>query len=459
MKSNRPNIFLFTIDDLRRDCLKTYNPKINVDTKNINIFAQDSIIFKNAFSVGSNTPNVLPSIFTGFKPIFFPKHKIPYYIKTIPEYLKERGYLTSGFNEANAWCTELFGFAKGFDQFNSYLNLASLSDAIGLSNRMNKQMRTLSYIMHKLQEKIPNNKPLNHMRLLIETLKFELIDINKIINGECILQKKFINDIMKHINLSGKRSSFSWVHFMVNHWPWIPDLDNTHRQEIIKYNRKLFLSKIFRNDFIRCRRKLYLKTVKTLDLYFGRILDELKRKEIYNNSMIIFTSDHGELFGEHDQTSHPSKIYRELIEIPLIIKLPDNENYVVEKYFDNSQIFQLIKNYINYKSLRIDRFENDVLLAMNYEFRDAFKEYKNKDKKKLVSFAIISNEMSLRVQNGYLEIFEGIPILEKKISLKHALMNKNLEKIQKKMFYILNDERKQLEKSRIRAKIGEVRKS
>lgn len=448
MKDNKCNIFLFVMDDLRKDCLKIYNPQINVDTRNIELFAQDSFIFKNAFSVGSNTPNVMPSIFTGFKPIFFPKHKIPNYVTTIPEYLRKKGYLTFGFNQGNAWCTKFFGFAKGFNRLNSYLDFATMLDSRKLSKRGGKKVRNkFINILKRMRQKCPKNPILKILEISIKAIDFNLFDIKESINNEYKLQKKYINDIMMHVrNLDIRRNNFVWFHFMVNHWPWVPDLSTTNMNDVYKYNRKPLISKVLHTRAREGRWNLYLDSIRTLDIHFGNIIKELKRRGLYEQSMIIITSDHGELFFEHNQISHPSKIYRESIEIPLIIKLPGNKRCLIERYFDNSQIFELIRNYLEHKSLEINSFHNDVHLAMNYEFRDAFTEHTEKNIKKLQSLAVFSNELSIRFQNECLEFFEGGPIFKKRIRLEKAIMDNNLPKIIKKALYILDEERAEIKR-------------
>jgi arylsulfatase A-like enzyme len=58
------------------------------------------------------------------------------------------------------------------------------------------------------------------------------------------------------------------------------------------------------------------------DHHFGRLLETLKKKKLYENSLIIFTSDHGEAFGEHRSSFHGTTVYNELTHVPLIIKFP-----------------------------------------------------------------------------------------------------------------------------------------
>ena len=59
-----------------------------------------------------------------------------------------------------------------------------------------------------------------------------------------------------------------------------------------------------------------------LDSHIGLLLRELKRTGAFDNSLIVLTSDHGELFSEHGLVQHPRVLYQELIRVPLIVKPP-----------------------------------------------------------------------------------------------------------------------------------------
>ncbi len=62
--------------------------------------------------------------------------------------------------------------------------------------------------------------------------------------------------------------------------------------------------------------------VATADAIAGFFLDELKRRGLYDRSLIIFLSDHGEGLGEHGEAEHGIFVYRESIQVPLLVKLP-----------------------------------------------------------------------------------------------------------------------------------------
>lgn len=67
--------------------------------------------------------------------------------------------------------------------------------------------------------------------------------------------------------------------------------------------------------------RVYLGLVALLDHCVGRILDELKRQNIYDNTLVLFTSDHGEMLGSH-RLWQKMCCYEESIRIPVAFKPP-----------------------------------------------------------------------------------------------------------------------------------------
>lgn len=58
------------------------------------------------------------------------------------------------------------------------------------------------------------------------------------------------------------------------------------------------------------------------DEIVGRLLDHLRAKGLYEDATIVLFSDHGEGLGDHGEEEHGIFLYRETIQVPLIIKLP-----------------------------------------------------------------------------------------------------------------------------------------
>ena len=72
----------------------------------------------------------------------------------------------------------------------------------------------------------------------------------------------------------------------------------------------------------RSRFNPYDAEIASADAIVGRFLDSLKRLKIYDRALIVFLSDHGEGLGDHGEDEHGIFLYREAIQVPLIVKLP-----------------------------------------------------------------------------------------------------------------------------------------
>lgn len=65
--------------------------------------------------------------------------------------------------------------------------------------------------------------------------------------------------------------------------------------------------------------------VATADAILGSFLDELKRTGVYDKAVIVLLSDHGEGLRDHGEQEHGIFLYREALQVPLMIKLPKGE--------------------------------------------------------------------------------------------------------------------------------------
>jgi choline-sulfatase len=72
----------------------------------------------------------------------------------------------------------------------------------------------------------------------------------------------------------------------------------------------------------RYKAEPYDGEIAATDAAVGTLLDELKRSGIYDDAIVVFLSDHGEALGEHGEAQHGVFLYRETLQVPLLIKLP-----------------------------------------------------------------------------------------------------------------------------------------
>ncbi|HJT16095.1 MAG TPA: sulfatase-like hydrolase/transferase, partial [Thermoanaerobaculia bacterium] len=70
----------------------------------------------------------------------------------------------------------------------------------------------------------------------------------------------------------------------------------------------------------------YDADIQSADGIMGRFFDFLKEEGIYDRAAIILLSDHGEGLGDHGEDEHGILLYREALQVPLMIKLPKEQD-------------------------------------------------------------------------------------------------------------------------------------
>ena len=67
---------------------------------------------------------------------------------------------------------------------------------------------------------------------------------------------------------------------------------------------------------------LYDAVVRHADVRLGSVIDVLKRRGLWDNTLFVATADHGEELGEHGGWQHDQSVYREMVHVPLIVHFP-----------------------------------------------------------------------------------------------------------------------------------------
>ena len=94
---------------------------------------------------------------------------------------------------------------------------------------------------------------------------------------------------------------------------------------------------------------LYDREIAYIDNKISEIIDFLKVSNLYDNTLIVITSDHGEHFGEYGLWSHVASLHKEVLHVPLIIKYPKGIEYVkeVSQYTQSVDIYPTVMNIAN----------------------------------------------------------------------------------------------------------------
>ncbi len=361
-----PNILLIIVDTLRKDVLAKYNG--TAVTPCIDNFSKDAVIFKNPVSPSPWTVPSHMSIFTG---LYAGKHNVhedfyygdkntldkmyKYRGKTIVDDLKGRGYNTVGFS-ANPWLSPNIGFIKNFNSFTFYSPEYLSADEIAMVNDYRKKYG-------KNRKKTAINLMLKGN---IKELKKYYNIYKKIMNKDHPYRKGadlIVNSIM---DSSYREPFFMFINFMEVHDPvskWELNKDSRVLTYMDILKKKTIPEKII--DEIRMG---YKKSLNAVDLEFGKLMNFLKNTNKYENTLIILTSDHGQALKEpyrFPYYGHGNFLYNEIIEVPLIIKFPENRKIEQkEGYQSLTGIPDIIKNAVE-KNFE-DTLTNDVSFSESF---------------------------------------------------------------------------------------------
>ena len=150
---------------------------------------------------------------------------------------------------------------------------------------------------------------------------------------------------------------FLWVDCFDPHEPWDPPPPYNRMYTDPNYTGKDIIHPIPRwvegyltPEELNHIKMLYAGKVTLCDHWLGKFLDKIKEMGLYDNSLIIFTTDHGAPFGEHGyiKKAQPG-LHEDLVRIPLIIRHPDGIGAGERKkaLVETTEIFPTILDFLN----------------------------------------------------------------------------------------------------------------
>ncbi|MFO7890360.1 MAG: sulfatase [bacterium] len=300
-----PSILLLTIDTLRPDFLSCYNSQAR-PTRNIDQLAEDGILFRNAISPSPWTAPSITSLMTGLPCMVHSVDnrniQVPDTLITIAEVMKECGYLT-GSAVFNALLTNSSGFAQGFHYYRFF---PKFPHGYCITSKILGKLFPEKYIFQ--------------------------------------VNSKTLTDIaVKWFNNHANEDFFFWLHILDPHLPYSPPrryLNTKNKPPSLGYTFDS-LHEIRDSSLVldqaekKWVQQLYEAEVRYVDIQIGRVIKTLKSSGIYEETLIVLLSDHGEEFWEHGGFEHGHTLYNELLHVPLIIKLPQSlTRTVVNKQVD-----------------------------------------------------------------------------------------------------------------------------
>jgi arylsulfatase A-like enzyme len=275
-----PNVLLLVIDCLRGDALSAVGYQ-RPTTPHLDALAREGVLFRHAFAQASWTRPSLPTLLTGLYPS---EHGMldlgdenaenapalsPVAV-TLGERFAAAGYATAMFGEQHKLAPR-FGLGQGFTRWEH-----RTGNAVNIHTKLRDWTAALP---------------------------------------------------------AGQRF-FAYLHYLELHWPYCPRQelrgrfdDGSSDLNICADWRRLrddmrsgaYVLTPADHHLLRAR---YDEELAGVDAALGELFAELRRRQLWDDTLVVVTADHGEEFAEHGGYFHGHTLFDELIHVPLVIKPP-----------------------------------------------------------------------------------------------------------------------------------------
>ena len=273
-----PNVLVYLIDTLRADHLGAYGYDKGT-SPNLDALAGDGILFTETMAQSSWTRSSVASIFTGVHPrshgVNGRLDSLSPEAATMATRLADGGFATAAY-VTNGNVSANFGFDVGFQTF-VHLRERKTDEVHVLSDMLTT--RAMTWLLHR----------------------------------------------------DTARPFFLYLHATDPHDPYTPR--SPFREQFVRSQefpelvrvRNLLGRHLTPEEAVSVRTELtglYDAEIAFTDHHFGQLVTWLQEHDLYDSTLIVVTSDHGEEFLDHQQWGYGGTLYQEQLAVPLVIKLP-----------------------------------------------------------------------------------------------------------------------------------------
>lgn len=296
---------------------------------------KNTISYDTCFSHGTRTPISVPSILTGTYPRYHSvgirNDHLPDEINLVPELLSDIGYETVGVSD-NAYAGTGTGVQRGFDEY-IHPRLRGLREPYRIST-------ILKYAMNVRSQgpgfTLDNHKPFTYMT--VSTAKRKLTSLS-----------------------NGTSPFFFYLHLNEVHRPYVPPkVYRTKYADDFKMSLPQAIDlclDIHRNTFEYIAdglpfsdeewavlNALYDSEITYVDSQVKRLYDHIRRLGL-DDTIVVITSDHGEVLGEHGLIGHQISLHDAVTRVPMII-LGDITPKLVSGLVQHVDVMKTLLSYV-----------------------------------------------------------------------------------------------------------------
>ena len=327
----RPNILIIQADQHRFDCIGAYgNP--DVHTPHIDSLTTDGVRYTNSFCP---YPVCTPSRYSFLTSLYSRQHlggsnhcTIPAGLPTFPKVLRANGYRTAAVGKMHFTPTYLdVGFDRMLlaeqngpgryeDDYHAWLRTEGLGNRIDLVDQErefrqhapDEYWRSFGALESDLDEA-------HHSTTWIGDRAMDELD--RWGDGDHLLMASFI----KPHHPFDPPAPWSQM-YDPDSLTLLPGWTDACLPVDVDFHPGYFDNTSLTEAALRRVMAYYYATISQIDFQIGRMLELLKAKGLYDNTLVVYNSDHGEYLGFHHLLLKGNRMYDPLIKVPLIVKFP-----------------------------------------------------------------------------------------------------------------------------------------
>ena len=323
------NLIVLCSDTYRVDHLSCYSADSPVQTPNIDRLAEEGVRFDSAFGEGTPTLPARRVLFTG-RPIFpflwAPQkwdrvqlagwHPLYHEDVTLAEWLAEQGYVTGLIADLPHLFKPGKNFHRGFLQFNWVRG------------------QEMDYMVAGPKDRVPGDRfdPHGAASGLLTQFLMNSRDWKDEADWCSVrVLRKGIDFLEEN---AGQQPFMLWLECFSPHEPWYapPELVEKHYEgdghDGVEWIFPPGTTEGMTDNQVHRVRAHYRGLCELIDRWFGKMLEKVDGLDLWDNTLIVFLSDHGTMLGEQGQLHKgPDRLRRQCTQVPLLIRHPEVASY------------------------------------------------------------------------------------------------------------------------------------
>jgi arylsulfatase A-like enzyme len=337
---NGLNLIVLVADTFRADNLKAYGSEW-VDTPNLNRFAEQSIIFEDAYPEGMPTIPIRRTLYTGrrivptyyylqHEPVQLPGwHHLYNEDVTLSEILHEAGYLTALIADLPHLQRPGRNFHRGFHYY-EWVRGQEI-DYYAQAPRKKPDFSSLypeDYLKRTEFSRQFGKEPRQGFSDFLN--QYTANRRRWLKHGNSIVQQTATNAIRWLDENHDQGPFYLQVEGFDPHEPWDPPQEflEKYLKEPTAHSwpEPPYGNVKVPEEGVKRLRANYAGEASNVDYWYGKVLDKIGELGLFENSVVVFLSDHGALLNEQGQwVKGPEKLRTQVTHVPLLVRVPDKQ--------------------------------------------------------------------------------------------------------------------------------------